>query len=898
MGSRSLPIRTVLLLIFISLLVSTLVGIGYITYSNWIGSTREMLTELAADMNSRIFAEVEDFMQVPIHIVQSNLGLLASGAVDLSNAWERERFFVAVLEAHSSDGLYSFSFGSVRGEYYGARRNAENEVEIMRNNEITGGHSWYYTVTPDMTAGERTVDAGRFDPRTRAWYQAAVETGGLVFSPLYKHFVMDDLTISASMPVYGNDGVLQGVLGAHVTLSRIDGLLQELTVGRSAVAAIMERESGHLVANSLGQHNFIHLADGGIGRLTIADTGHVALIETATGHASNGGTTFQVDGGDDRFYTAVDEFSAPGLDWLVVSAVPESPLIAGIRDTIMTTGAIMLLALLLSVAIYRVQIGRLLRPIDSLIGAAGAVSRGNLADRVPIVRNDEIGSISAAFNHMADTIHRLVNNLEETVRDRTSELEQSNRDLQQTRDRLQLILDSTAEAVFGLDIRGNCTFINASGLRLLGYGHQDELIGRNLHELIHHSYADGRPMPIEECAIARTLVTGQGAQRDNEVFWRVDGSSFDVVYHSYPQYRNGEVIGVVVTFLDNTERKRQEDHIKYLTYHDQLTGLYNRVFFDAALDRLDTDENLPISIIFGDANGLKLTNDIFGHQAGDALLQRIADTLRSACRPEDIVARVGGDEFAMILPNTEADRAGEIVEKVRGLLSQEQIIAVKCSMSLGFATKTEAEENIAHVMTAAEDAMYQRKTLDRPVTNSDLVQTITDTLHARSPRERAHSQNVSLLCQRIARALNMSETDVRKLRDAGYLHDIGKIVLDEQVLNKAGQLTEGEHKEMRQHPIVGYRILNLFDHTVDLSEGVLNHHERWDGSGYPKGIKGDEIPLVARVIAIAEAYDAILRRGEGAVSEEAALQEIAMLAGRKFDPMIARLFVDIMRGEE
>jgi len=137
------------------------------------------------------------------------------------------------------------------------------------------------------------------------------------------------------------------------------------------------------------------------------------------------------------------------------------------------------------------------------------------------------------------------------------------------------ILDSTAEAIYGIDLEGRCTFCNKSCIRLLGYSSAEELLGKNMHELIHHSYKDGTPMAVEDCKVYRSIKEGRGYDVESEVFWRADGTHIEVEYHSYPQINNGVTVGGVVTFMDISERKKRDEWIKHLIYRDMLTGLYN-----------------------------------------------------------------------------------------------------------------------------------------------------------------------------------------------------------------------------------------------------------------------------------------------------------------------------------
>lgn len=473
--------------------------------------------------------------------------------------------------------------------------------------------------------------------------------------------------------------------------------------------------------------------------------------------------------------------------------------------------------------------------------------------------------------------------------ERRLELEKANIELQENKDKLQLILDSAAEGIYGIDKNGICTFCNTRCVEMLGYNDYTELIGKNMHEMTHHRNKNGSLIPADRCKIYQTLITGEGTHAEDEVFYRADGTMFDVEYFSYPQFQNGELVGAVVTFMDITERKKSEEDIKYLSYHDSLTGLYNRMFFEEELKRLNTKRNLPLSIIMGDVNGLKLTNDVFGHTFGDMLLKKAAETLRTQCRADDIISRIGGDEFVILLPKTEKEEAESIMKRIQDAFSKEKIAALRGSMAMGCDTKFLMDQDIIHVLKNAENKMYMQKTLNRSSIDEEFINTIMETLYARSPKEKEHSEIVSEMCVATGKEIGLSDSELRKLKEAGRFHDIGKIILDDGLLNKNIPLSPKEKKEMRMHCLTGFRILNSFEGTVDLAESILAHHERWDGSGYPKGLKGVEIPLLARIIAVAEAYDAMT--GKKGKTPEEAVHDLKELAGSKFDPEVVSAFI-------
>jgi diguanylate cyclase (GGDEF)-like protein/putative nucleotidyltransferase with HDIG domain len=290
-------------------------------------------------------------------------------------------------------------------------------------------------------------------------------------------------------------------------------------------------------------------------------------------------------------------------------------------------------------------------------------------------------------------------------------------------------------------------------------------------------------------------------------------------------------------------------------------------------------------------NGLKLTNDIFGHAAGDLLLKKVARVLKMNCRADDIIARIGGDEFTILLPRTDAEEAATIITRIKSQLEQESVETIKGSISMGCDTKTGMYQDMAHTLENAEARMYAEKTIDRINAKSGTIKTIIGSLHKASAREGLHSENVSRLNERLGKYMALPEAEVRKLKEAGFLHDIGKIILDEALIEKNRVLTEDETKKLRQHPLVGYRILNSFAETLDIAEIALAHHEKWDGSGYPRGLKGGEIPLLSRIMAVAESYDDMTNRlNQVSLGKEEALKDIRKMAGSRFDPEIVNIF--------
>lgn len=364
----------------------------------------------------------------------------------------------------------------------------------------------------------------------------------------------------------------------------------------------------------------------------------------------------------------------------------------------------------------------------------------------------------------------------------------------------------------------------------------------------------------------------------------------------------GEIEAIEGLIIDISKQRKREDEILFLTYHDVLSGLYNRRYYEEAKILLDTKEKYPLSVIVGDINGLKLINSAMGHQEGDVLIQKVAAVLEQCCRPGDILARTGGDEFSILMPNTtyeEADRVVHLISRTcdeQREKSQEE--AYHASISVGCATKEEEGTLLESVIKTAEESMYRHKLLQNRSLHSSLISTMKTSLFEKSQETEAHAKRLITLSRAVGEILKLTEEQLNELELLSTLHDIGKIGISDSILNKPGRLSEEEWAEMKRHPEMGYRIAMSTPELAPIADYILNHHERWDGKGYPYGRKGDEIPLLSRIITIVDAYDAMTsdRSYRKAMSMEEAKEEIRRNIGTQFDPCLAELFLNQVLG--
>lgn len=359
---------------------------------------------------------------------------------------------------------------------------------------------------------------------------------------------------------------------------------------------------------------------------------------------------------------------------------------------------------------------------------------------------------------------------------------------------------------------------------------------------------------------------------------------------------NSQVSGGIGIIEDITERKKAEEKVVHMSLHDQLTDLYNRHFLEAELKRLDTERQLPFSIVMADVNGLKLVNDTYGHLVGDQLLCRAADIIKRNSRNEDIVARWGGDEFIILLPRTDHQVAEHFTRRIRESCAGEDVEDFPVSIALGAATRTTMAVSLKTTLKKAEDNMYEQKLTESRSTKNAVLTALLNTLAAKSFETEAHTHNMQDIAIKIARVLNLPESEINRLILLITLHDIGKINIPEEILTKREPLTEEEWLKMRKHPETGYRIALATEEFAHVAEDILCHHERYDGKGYPRGLSGEKIPLLARIAAIADAYE-VMRNGrpyKEAMPLSEIKQEFRVCSGTQFDPALVNILLKLL----
>ena len=469
-------------------------------------------------------------------------------------------------------------------------------------------------------------------------------------------------------------------------------------------------------------------------------------------------------------------------------------------------------------------------------------------------------------------------------------------ELQNQKSILRTIIDSLPEAIFYKDKDSRYIGCNKNFNDYYKQFGVDNVIGKN----------DLEVYPDKE--IAENFIKVDKEIMESKEAKYIQGITLDengnrIIEESFKApviNKKGEVLGIVGLARNITSQKKLEDRLRYLSYNDALTGIYNRTYFEEKIRELNNEEHLPLGIIMGDVNGLKLVNDSLGHLEGDRLLKSISSVLNKACSDKGFVFRWGGDEFMILLPNCDESGCERSVEKIRSECKKYKHNYIELSIALGEVVKHSVEENIDKCIKEVEERVYRQKLLEHNSVRSSMMNSLKKSLEAKNMETKEHTERVESYALEIGKRYGFKSSQMDELMIIARLHDIGKIAIEEDILLKPGPLTTNEFEIMKTHAEKGFRIINASNEIINVAKCVLTHHEKWDGSGYPLGIAGEEIPLMARIITIADSYDVMThdRVYRKAMSKEDAIKELRRCAGTQFDPGLVELFLKCLSNNE
>ncbi|MCL5057499.1 MAG: PAS domain S-box protein [Actinobacteria bacterium] len=455
----------------------------------------------------------------------------------------------------------------------------------------------------------------------------------------------------------------------------------------------------------------------------------------------------------------------------------------------------------------------------------------------------------------------------------------------------QQLFDNSPEGIAMLD--ENDVFITANkGFEKLFQYTAEEIKDKRVNDVIvPESFLE------EASAFSQAVYGGQIIQAET-IRMRKDGSQVNVLVVAYSILLANDRTGMYVIYSDITERKKTEEQLKYLSMHDPLTGLHNRAYFEQEMKRLQGGRWDPVSVLLCDVDGLKLVNDTMGHDVGDTLLVTAARIIKNAFRESDMVARIGGDEFAVLLPDTDKKAVLSAAERVRDAITDYNSTNpdILISISKGYVTGSTASKKMSDLFKEADNNMYREKLLRSQSTRSSIVQTLMKAMEARDFITEGHADRLQDLVSGLAKTTGLSERNITDLRLLAKFHDIGKVGIPDRILFKPGPLSSEEKSEMLRHSEIGHRIAQSAPDLAHIADWILKHHEWWNGKGYPLELKGEAIPLECRILAIADAYDAMTnnRPYRMAMTHQDAVKELLRCSGTQFDPLLVSMFLRVL----
>jgi diguanylate cyclase (GGDEF)-like protein/PAS domain S-box-containing protein len=517
----------------------------------------------------------------------------------------------------------------------------------------------------------------------------------------------------------------------------------------------------------------------------------------------------------------------------------------------------------------------------------------DLTIRIPLSGNDELAHSAAILNGMLDSLEFSRKELEE----KQTELATAN---QKLRDIIQFL----PHPVFVIDSAGTVIAWNRkmeefSGIR------QEEIHGKG-----NHCYAapfsetnlplliDWIDWEIENIRELNNSVEKDGMTLHCDAYVPPNGNRKEGYYHiaaSPLLDEKGEKIGAIESLLEITALKSTLAQLEFIVWHDPLTSLYNRAFFETELTRFQTGAYQNVGLISSDLNGLKVVNDNFGHHAGDQMILDASIILAEAAGDQGMVFRMGGDEFLILLPNCSRDQPQHICDRIIQRVAESNSAAesLQISIALGW-NIVWRDESFQENLAVADQNMFRNKR--RHTFSSCSTAILSKILGRNGIIAEGHAERIFRTIQIFEKPLQLTEQKMYGLRLLAEFHDIGFMAIPESILQKPGRLTPGETCEVRRHSEIGEAIAESAQELYSVADWILKHHEHWDGNGYPLGLCGAAIPLECRILAIAEAFIAMTskRPYREPLSQEEAIREIKRCSGSQFDPELVMIFLELM----
>jgi HD-GYP domain-containing protein (c-di-GMP phosphodiesterase class II)/PAS domain-containing protein len=718
-----------------------------------------------------------------------------------------------------------------------------------------------YFYRPDLTMVNSSgyVPSPGSDFRTRLWYHMAISSDTYVYTPAYVNSSSDRVIITIAISIY-DEGVFAGVLATDIDIMTITDFVSDMQIGDTGYAFLIDTNGSFIAHPDLDESAVV----------LVPATELEPLLADLTGTDVKYDFTIQ-----DKEGVLAYTILARGSYQLGVF-MPAEEFTQNLQLLSMLFSIFAVVLVIVAVIMSLLYTKTISRPMVRLLNDIQAINLNSDSNyRLPESKN------IFEFCDVRTTLNATLATMSEATKQNIAD----KRELLKENQRVTLLMDSTADIIFEVDLNKRFSLVFGRGLKNIGMT-PDDFLGKTVLEV------------FGEAGNERNQLYEKALQGEHHIYdWQLTRNKSTLYFESSisPIYdETGKVTGAVGITRDTTEPMLRQKEVEYLNIHDFLTGLYNRRYFVEELTRLDALPTIPLALMMIDFNGLKILNDAYGHHFGDIALKKTSDTLTSIAGKDNRVCRIGGDEFAIIVPKADLETIENFKTKIQTELAKILIGNIPISVAVGYDIKVDPQASLDEVMKNAENRMYRNKVTEGRNIRNSAIKAIMKTVTDKFLDEKNHSIRVGQYCKLIGEAMKLHSDDLKELEIAGLFHDIGKISIPDAILDKPDKLTSEEYAIIKTHTENGYHILRAADEYSGLAEHALSHHERWDGTGYPRGLSKTDIPLFSRIISIAEAYEAMTakRLYQKQMSEEEAIEELIRCSGTQFDPDVTKIFVE------
>ncbi|PLY16760.1 MAG: hypothetical protein C0631_02780 [Sedimenticola sp.] len=722
---KHLPLRSIISIPYAVLIIAVVALVGLLSYKTGEDALEQSTHVLRNQTYQQIHQHLDTFLETPHRVNQLNRNFTLMGALDLDDPDAQQKYFLQQLKVF--DSVSYIYFGNTQGGISLAAKRVDGTEVVRQTDDFIAGRSTVYSLNADGTHDQVLEKREFYDSRSRPWYKSAVEKGAETWSVIYPFFLDRALGITASLPVYHENGELKGVLGTDILLSHIGNYLKKIGTEQSCEIFIFE-PSGLLVASSVDFKPYrLDENEKKLVRISAIDA-HSPLIRAAYKTISdnvadlgnvNGilQSEFELDG-HKQFLQLTPFHDSRGLDWLIAIAVPEAGFLSSIQRNIQVTIVLCLSALIIAIVLSLIVAHWIAKPLSGLKQAVTSLEQGNWGETVPASRVEELDALSTAFNTMSLQLQALflslkrknkkLNQAREQLSLAHSELEskfsEQNDELKESEERYRRLSQAAFEGIV-IHINGVIVDCNHAVETLLGFK-LEEVIGRNVLEFVAPDSVDKTrtqlAYPVDGLFEIKVV-----NNRGEHLIVEARGTA--------TPYK-GDSTARVVVMRDITASKQLEQTLRILATTDSLTNILNRRQFHAlATNEIRKASRLKhaVSLLVIDIDHFKRINDNFGHAVGDEVLKSVAVVCQGLLRDFDVFGRIGGEEFAVLLPGTDNLGAKNSAERLRSAVSSSVVAEgdeeMAITVSIGIATLSEEISTLEALFKQADENLYEAK---------------------------------------------------------------------------------------------------------------------------------------------------------------------------------------------